>query len=118
MNLNDFKVTTTKFNMFQYPSLISENNEIKANLSLEINSPVENTETVVLSYNINSIETPIHLMWECVINLIFDEKLENTITKEELFEFSDVIFAIDSQIELISKLSNLNLPLFSQTNEE
>lgn len=118
MNLNDFKVTTTKFNMFQYPSLISEDNELKAKLSLEINSPVENMETIVLTYNINSIEAPIHLMWECITILTFDEKLENNLTKDELFQFSEVISAIDSQIELISKLSNLNLPLFSQTKEE
>lgn len=116
MNIENFKVITSKLNMFQYPECVNKNNNnLKLNLSLEMIVPSENIQKIILTYNLSSIETPVFLMWECFITLIFDEKLENSLDKEEFFKLSEVISNIDSQIELVSKLSNLNLPLFSNT---
>lgn len=118
MNLNEFKVTTSKLNMFQFPyNFDDKNNSLKLSLSLEILSPNENIQKIILTYNVTSIETPVYLMWECAIILTFDENLEKPINKENLFKFGDVILAIDSQVELVSKLANTNLPLFSKTIE-
>ncbi len=78
-------------------------------------SPSENIQKIILTYNLSSIESPVFLMWECLIILIFDENLENTLNKEDFFKLTDVISSVDSQVELVSKLSNLNLPLFSKT---
>lgn len=116
MNIDDFKVICSKLNMFQYPEGVNDkNNHLKLNLSLEMLSPSENIQKIILTYNLSSIESPVFLMWECLIILIFDEKLENTLDKEEFFKLTDVISTVDSQVELVSKLSNLNLPLFSKT---
>ena len=116
MNIEDFKVISSKLNMFQYPEGVNdENNHLKLNLSLEMLSPSGNIQKIILTYNLSSIESPVFLMWECLITLIYDEKLEKTMNKEEFFKLTDVISTIDSQVELVSKLSNLNLPLFSKT---
>lgn len=43
MNIKNFKVITSKLNMFQYPEGVNENNNhLKLNLSLEMLSPSEN----------------------------------------------------------------------------
>ena len=53
-------------------------------------------------------------MWECNIDLSFDEKLIEDISEKDLFSYSDVLSVVDKQINLISKLMSANLPLLSE----
>ncbi|MBQ9159992.1 MAG: hypothetical protein IJ122_01550 [Methanobrevibacter sp.] len=115
MEIKSFEVKTTKLNMIHFPEC-NDNRLIllKINSNLDILVPKEKEQKIILTYNIKSNDFPFDIMWECGISLTFDEKLEKEITKEEFLKYSDVINVIDKQIEHISFLIDMELPLFSK----
>ncbi|MBR0059482.1 MAG: hypothetical protein IJP99_09160 [Methanobrevibacter sp.] len=115
MEIKNFDVITTKLNMFNFPEC-NENRYIliKFGSNIDILSPNGAEQKIILTYNIKSNDLPFHVMWECRITLTFDEELEKEITKEEFLTYSDVIDVIDKQIDNVSSLANVDLPLFSK----
>ena len=115
MEIKEFKVNTTKLNLIHFPECNDDRFILlKINSNLDILPPKENEQKIFLTYNIKSNDLPLDIMWECKINLTFDEKLEKEITNEEFLKYSEVISVIDKQIEQISFLADMKLPLFSE----
>lgn len=114
MNLEKANVTTTKLNIYQFPNNLENKVDILVNINLEVLKHNNNKQGVILTYILKSEKNPIYLMWECNIDLSFDEKLIEDISEKDLFSYSDVLSVVDKQINLISKLMSANLPLLSE----
>ena len=114
MKIKKYDIITSKLNIFNFPECKEKRFVlIGFNSTIDILSPNENEQKVILTYTVKSNDLPLHVMWECRINLTFDESLENKITEEEFLTYSDVISKIDAQIQSISDLVKMDLPLFS-----
>ena len=115
MLIKKFNVLTTNLNIFVLPDKINNSKiDFKANLNLEILPYVENKQKIILNYTIKSYDAPLHIIWESDVNIIFNEKLKENISREDFFNYSNVIFSIDEKIEYISKISGIKLPLLSE----
>lgn len=115
MEINKFEVKTTKLNMIHFPECGEKRFILlKINSNLDILTPKEEEQKIILTYNVKSNDLPLDIMWECKIILTFDEKLEHKITTDEFLKYSEVINVIDKQIEQISQLVDMELPPFSK----
>lgn len=120
MSLKSFEIKTTKLNMFQHSGCSDkkQNYNLIANVNMQIVFLNKSIQKVILTYDVNSHEIPVYLMWECTVILNFVEIKNKEITKEDFFKYSDIIKGIDKKLEQLSNLCNIKLPLFSKTISE